>query len=82
MIVDSYLHAWTDYASLQEFRDILGHALRLAPLRRSRAIITNIKHATCADTDDLGATPWELLTAVPLCKPTTTLPRHPRNQPD
>jgi hypothetical protein len=64
MIIDSYLQAWTDHTSLRELRDVLSHALRLAPLRRSRAIIANIERATSADADDLGATPWSLLTAL------------------
>ncbi|MEQ4205446.1 phosphotransferase [Actinopolymorpha sp. B9G3] len=68
MIIDSYLQAWTDYASRQELRDILGHALRLTPLRRSWALATNVKHATSADADDLGPTPWSWLTAAtPSC---------------
>jgi hypothetical protein len=68
MIIDSYLQAWADYAGPQELRDILSHALRLTPLRRSRALITNLEHATSADADDLGPTPWSWLTA------TTTAP--------
>lgn len=82
MIIDSYLQAWTDYASPQELRAILSHALRLTPLRRSRALITNFKRATSADAADLGPTPWAFLTAATPCKPTTIVPRHPRNQPD
>ncbi len=58
MIIDSYLRAWTHCANQQELRDVLSHALRLTPLRRSRALITNLKHATSADADDLGPRPW------------------------
>jgi hypothetical protein len=65
VIIDSYLQAWTDYARPQELRDILSHALRLTPLRRSRALITNLECATTADTDDLGPTPWTWLSAAP-----------------
>ena len=64
MIIDSYLQAWTDYASSLELGDILSHALRLTPLRRSRAVITNVKHATRADADDLGPGAWSWLTAT------------------
>lgn len=62
LIIDSYIEAWTDYAGPRDLRDILGHALRLAPLRRSRAVITNVERATSADADDLGPTPWSWLT--------------------
>ena len=71
MIIDAYLRVWTEYASTQELRDLLSHALRLTPLRRSRAAVTNLAHATSADTDDLGPTPWSWLTAT--CFSSSTL---------
>jgi Phosphotransferase enzyme family len=64
MIIDAYLDTWTGYASSQELRDTLIHALRLTPLRRSRALITNVNHATSADAHDLGPTPWSWLEAA------------------
>jgi hypothetical protein len=64
VIIDAYLRAWTDYAGPRELRDVLGHALRLTPLRRSRALITNVDYATSADFDDLGPPPWSWLTAT------------------
>ncbi|MBO0883371.1 MAG: hypothetical protein J2P17_24155 [Mycobacterium sp.] len=38
-IIDSYLSAWSEYEPLNELRKTLSIALRLAPLRRSRAWI-------------------------------------------
>lgn len=35
----------------------------LAPLRRSRAVISNFEHAGAGDAHDLGPTPWAWLTA-------------------
>lgn len=66
-IIDSYLRSWTDYGSLTDLREMLALAIRVAPLRRSRAVLDNLVRATAADADDLGPTPLSWLeTAVPV----------------
>lgn len=64
LITDAYLQNWTGYAESPHLDELLNHALRVAPLRRSQAVITNIRIATKADTRDLGPTPWSWLTAA------------------
>ena len=57
-ILNTYLNAWTGYAPLAELRDTLRHPLRVAPLRRSRAWITNLADAEEQTRAELGKMPW------------------------
>lgn len=56
-ILDSYLNAWTSYAPISDLRETLRNALRIAPLRRSRAWITNLTQADDQTRADHGAMP-------------------------
>lgn len=61
LLIETYLRHWTEYADLPELTETLHHALRVAPLRRSRALITNMDRATSEDVDELGPLPWAWL---------------------
>ncbi|GAB3764767.1 phosphotransferase family protein [Microlunatus parietis] len=65
-IVDAYLESWTEYAPLPELRMIMADALRLAPLRRSQAWITNLAEADEATIARHGRLPWSWLKDVAL----------------
>lgn len=57
-ILDAYLGAWTAYAPLVELQRDLRAALRIAPLRRSRAWITNLAQTDHPTRTELGHMPW------------------------
>lgn len=60
-ILDSYLNTWTTYAPISDLRETLRNALRIAPLRHSRAWITNLTEADDQTRTDHGAMPWAWL---------------------
>ena len=61
-VFDAYLQAWSDLADLDQLEALLCAAVRIAPLRRSRAWIINTEHANPAVPPDPGnATPWTWL---------------------
>lgn len=57
-MIDAYLEPWTVYAPMPELRSTLSDALRLAPVRRSRAWITNLDGADPAAFDQDCQMPW------------------------
>lgn len=61
-VIDAYLQSWRGYASRPHLERLLGHALVVAPLRRSHALLANMTIATDADAEELGPTPWTWLT--------------------
>ncbi len=62
-ISSAYLGAWSQYGARQDLELAFDAAAFLAPLRRSRAVISNFEHAGVSDAHDLGPTPWTWLTA-------------------
>lgn len=60
-VLDTYLAAWTSYAPCTDLQRTLRHALRIAPLRRSRAWITNLAQADQPTRTELGHMPWAWL---------------------
>ena len=62
-IRSAYLGVWSQYGTRQDLELAFDAAAFLAPLRRSRAVISNFEHAGVSDAHDLGPTPWTWLTA-------------------
>lgn len=63
-VIDEYLRSWCEFADLAQLRTTLYDALRLAPLRRSRAWITNLHDADDSTVAELGYLPWSWLSDV------------------
>lgn len=61
-VIDAYLQSWSGYASRPHLERLLGHALVVAPLRRSHVLLAHMTIATDADAEELGPTPWTWLT--------------------
>lgn len=57
-IIDTYLAEWSEFAPLPELRRTMIDALRIAPLRRSQAWITNLADADDAALTKHGQLPW------------------------
>ena len=63
-VIDIYLREWTDFAPIEEVRELAGHALRVAPLNRTAAWIRNLEDAGPDDLERYGRMPWVWLEDV------------------
>lgn len=63
-IIDAYLRCWTEFAPLPALRRIMTDAVRIAPLRRCQAWITNLAEADDASLARHGRLPWSWLQDV------------------
>lgn len=61
---DVYLAPWTDFATLDELRELLGQALRIAPVLRTAAWIRNLRSATGTALAVHAGMPWAWLEDV------------------
>ncbi|HVX43730.1 MAG TPA: hypothetical protein VHC49_07580 [Mycobacteriales bacterium] len=63
-VFDAYLCRWTDFAPLPRLRELAGHALRIAPLLRTRAWIRNLDSISAEARSPFGNKPWAYLEDV------------------
>ncbi|NYH92344.1 phosphotransferase [Actinopolymorpha rutila] len=63
-VIDTYLRQWTDFAPIEDLRELAGCALRVAPLNRTAAWIRNLEDAGPEDLDRYGRMPWAWLEDV------------------
>jgi hypothetical protein len=63
-VIDAYLREWTDFAPLEQLRELAGYALRVAPLNRTAAWIRNLEGADPDALDKYGRMPWAWLEDV------------------
>lgn len=63
-VIDTYLREWTDFAPIEDLRELAGYALRVAPLNRAAAWIRNLEDAGPDDLDRYGRMPWAWLEDV------------------
>jgi hypothetical protein len=63
-VFDAYLRQWSDFAPLDELRELLTSALRVAALHRSGAWLRNLAEATTEELATYGSKPWAWLEDV------------------
>jgi hypothetical protein len=60
-VFDAYLRQWTDFAPVEQLRELAKYALQTSALNRSAAWLRNLNNATADDLAQYGTMPWAWL---------------------